>query len=262
MEHLTDDQLEGILSEQAGTPDHVAHCTMCRGMLAEARAIRARLRVAFETVHASHEFRERVREILHRHLPVEQMVAPAALGRQMSLLRRLWPAMAAAAVLMLAVVTVFYLLETPRAAAAQMELVTIHEHNLTPHGEFHTNADPEQLAEYLKNKLGFVPAMPSLGRGMALRGCCVTHFRNKPVGSYVVQTPQGSISVIVFTDKPESLGMQNTLHLAGRTYRAGTFAKCKMVVTRLNQYTYAAVGMVSHESLADLLSRLVPTNNG
>ena len=143
-----------------------------------------------------------------------------------------------------------------------MELITIHQQNLSPHEEFHASTDSQQLAEYFKNRLGFVPAMPRLNRGMDLRGCCVTHFRNKLVGSYVVQTPQGLVSIIVMTDKPESLGMQNTFHVAGRTYRAGTFAKCNMVAMRLNQYTYAAVGRVSHELLTDLLSRLVPADNG
>jgi hypothetical protein len=77
------------------------------------------------------------------------------------------------------------------------------------------------------------------------------------VGSYVVQTPQGVISVIVVNESSESLGMSDTVRLGDHTYNAGSFAMCKMVTLELDGYTYCAVGEVSHDLLAGLLEQLV-----
>ena len=92
---------------------------------------------------------------------------------------------------------------------------------------------------------------------MSLRGCCIAHFRDKPVGSYVVDTPRGTISIIVVTDSHGSLGMKDFIYRGEHTYMAGSFAKCEMVTVELDGYTYCAVGEVSREYLADLLEKLV-----
>jgi hypothetical protein len=149
---------------------------------------------------------------------------------------------------------------SPSAAeAAQRQLVNIHNHNLSPDHEFHSEAEPEKLAEYFKNKLGFSLLLPEPGRGLALRGCCVKHFRGRVVGSYVVDTPQGVMSVVVVTDKPESLGMSGgTFKKGPHTYWKSNFAMCDMVSVRIGDYTYCAVGEVSHDYLTELLTRLVP----
>jgi hypothetical protein len=146
----------------------------------------------------------------------------------------------------------------PAVVAAQAELVKIHEHNLSANHEFYSEADPEKLAEYFKTKLGFSPTMPRPGRGLALRGCCVRHFRGQVVGSYVVETPQGVMSIVVVTDRPESLGMGQKFQHGQYTFWKSSFAKCDMVTARLGDYSYCAVGEISHEYLTELLGRLMP----
>jgi len=170
-----------------------------------------------------------------------------------------WPA-AAAAVLVMAVILGIYVISPSPAMAARAELVKIHKHNLSAdhEHEFYSEADPEKLAEYFKNKLGFSPFMPVPSRGMALRGCCVRHFRGQIAGSYVVDTPQGVMSVVVVTDKPETLGMGGKFEHQGQVFWKSSFAKCDMVTVRLGDYSYCAVGEISHEYLTELLSRLMP----
>ncbi len=158
---------------------------------------------------------------------------------------------------MIAIPLSIYLATAETAGAAESELFQIYEHSVSPHTELYADADPAKLAEYLKGELGFQPAFPRLGSGMSLRGCCVTHFRNKPVGSYVVQTPRGVISLIVIKTESKSLGLKDKLQRGDHTYMAGSFAKCKMVASELGGYTYCAVGEVPQEFLADLLDQLV-----
>ncbi|MHC4744886.1 MAG: hypothetical protein ACYS8Z_23470, partial [Planctomycetota bacterium] len=170
-----------------------------------------------------------------------------------------WPTVAAAAAVLIILLPLMYFGSPSAAEAAQRQLVNIHNHNLSPDHEFHSEAEPEKLAEYFKNKLGFSLLLPEPGRGLALRGCCVKHFRGRVVGSYVVDTPQGVMSVVVVTDKPESLGMSGgTFKKGPHTYWKSNFAMCDMVSVRIGDYTYCAVGEVSHDYLTELLTRLVP----
>lgn len=64
-----------------------------------------------------------------------------------------------------------------------------------------------------------MPNMPRLGAGMALRGCCVAHFRNRPNGTYVLDTDRGIMSIIVLKDHPKSLGFAEQTTYRGRPYR-------------------------------------------
>ncbi len=66
------------------------------------------------------------------------------------------------------------------------------------------------------------------------------------------------MSVVVVTDKPETLGMGDKFERQGRVFWKSSFAKCDMVTVRLGDYSYCAVGEVSHEYLTDLLNRLIP----
>jgi hypothetical protein len=168
-----------------------------------------------------------------------------------------WPAVAAA-VLVIGTILGIYVIRPSPAAAAHAALVRIHRHNLSPNHEFYSEADPKKLAEYFKNNLGFSPSMPRPAQGLALRGCCVRHFRGQIVGSYVVETPEGVMSVVVVTDRPESLGMGRKFQRAGRTFWESSFAKCDMVTVRLGDVSYCAVGETSHEYLTELLSQLIP----
>ena len=259
MNHLNDGQFEDILQGEETDLTHLRQCQDCRDRLAEKKAIAARLRSAFGSIQAGPDLADRIRSQLHATAtptitdqPV-QRVLPSRHHWQ------LWPAFAAAAAILIVLVPLSLYFGMPSAArAAQAELVKIHNHNLSPDHEFYSETEPGKLAEYFKSKLGFNPRLPELGHGMALRGCCVKHFRGKVVGSYVVDTPQGVMSVVVATDKPESLGIRGKFKKGQHTYWKSSFAKCDMVSVRIGDYSYCAVGEISHEYLTELLSRLIP----
>ena len=262
MNHLSDEQLEEVLQGWAPEPDHVACCQQCRTRLEEQRAIRTRLRSAFASVRADNGLIDSIRSSLR---PTEAAAAPCDLERSKPVRRvrrLLWPALAAAAVLVIGLPLGLYLVWPGQAAAAEGELWEIHQHGRSSHTDLYVHADPEEVAAYLHDKLGFRPAFPRLGVGMALRGCCVAHFRKKPAGSYVVDTDRGVISIIVVTEKKQVLGLTGSTEYKGRTYAAGSYRKCRMVAIELQGYTYCAVGEVPYAFLAELLDRLGLSDEG
>lgn len=257
MKHLNDEQLDDILQDRAPEPDHLARCQSCRDRLAERRAVRARLRSAFASVRASEELAERIRRYVGQAATGGPPGVAPGPGRTIRLQRWLVPVTAAAAVFLMGAVALYLFTRPEPAMGAQAELAQIHRDGQSPHTELYSDADPKALAAHLKDRLGFSPAVPKLGAGMSLRGCCVAHFRDQPVGSYVVDTPRGAISVIVVTQAPESLGMKRTVRRGAHSYMAGSFARCNMVTSVLGGYTYCAVGEVPTDMLADLLEQLV-----
>jgi hypothetical protein len=250
MTHLADDQFEDIVQGRAAEPAHVAECPACRARLAEQRAICARLRASFALVHADAALAERLRGAGD----LRAAAGHARPSKVHHLSRFAWATLAAAAaVILIAVPAVIYLTTANPASAAQAELVKIHAGNLAPHHEFFTEADPAKLADYLKTQLGFEPAAPRVGQGMAIRGCCLAHFKGEHVGSYVVDTPRGPISIIVMPQAPEALGMHEKLQAGGKTFWADSFARNSMVAVRIGNYTYCAVGEVPHDLLTQIL---------
>ncbi len=258
MNHLTEEQFEDIIQGILPEPEHLTDCDRCKELLAEKIAIAGRLRSAFVSVKPDERLANSIRmQLTNKAAPKPTQFVKGSSNIRFQ--RIAWPA-AAAAVLVVAVILAVYVISPPSAMAARAELVKIHNHNLSAdhEHEFYSEADPEKLAEYFKSKLGFSPSMPVPSQGMALRGCCVRHFRGQVVGSYVVDTPQGVISVVVVTDKPETLGMGGKFEHQGRVFWKSSFAKCDMVTVRLGDYSYCAVGEISHEYLTELLSRLMP----
>jgi hypothetical protein len=252
MEHLADQQLEQILAGAAPESPHLEECELCQGRLSEFRAIRQRLRVAFSSVHADDKLLQRVRSRLNA--PSSDAAAPKRAAWQIR--RIFWRAGAAAAALLLITIPI-YLATSKMASAAESELFKIYQHSVSDHTGPYTDADPKKLAEYLKSDLGFKPGSEASKSEMVLRECCVAHFSSQPVGSYVVQTSRGAISLIVIKERSKSLGLKDELRRGNHTYMSGSYAKCKMVTSELNGYTYCAVGEVSHAFLADLLDQLV-----
>lgn len=257
MNHLTDEEFEDAMRDGAAAPPHVEECPLCKDRIAEMRAVRGRLRTAFASVRGGDELIERVRSGLRDAAGEPTSASPGGPAKVLRGRRMRWPAFAAAAaVLIVAVPLGMHVLSTE---PAQAELVRIHEHSISPHREIFASADPNQLAVYLKDKLGFTPAVPRLRQGMTLRGCCVNHFRGRIAGSYVVDTPRGVLSIIVVTDTPESLGMVAESRGEAGTLWTGSFARCQIAAVRLHGYSYCAVGEVSRELLTELLDRLVPS---
>ncbi len=264
MNHLTNEQLEDIMQGQDIDLTHLNQCQDCRDSLAEKQAIAARLRSAFASVKADDGLADRIRDQINKNSKNTETAESIQHTWTTRLHHKIWPALTAAAAIFVVLVPLsMYVLTPATATAAQAELVMIHQQNLGSHREFYNDADTEKLAEYFKDKLGFAPAFPCTGQGMAIRGCCLAHFKGQTVGSYVVDTPKGIISVIAVTDTPKQMGMT---HMPGKkgyeqSLWKGSYAQCNMVTVRLGDYSYCAIGEVSeisHKYLRDLLSRLLP----
>ncbi len=268
MNHLTNEQFEDIMQGNDIDLTHLDQCQDCRDSLAEKQAIAARLRSAFASVKADAGLADRIRCQINQSSETAENVKSIQHTWSTRLHHKLWPALATAAAIFVVLVPLsFYVMMPSAATAAQAELVMIHQQNLSPHREFYNNVDPEKLAEYFKDKLGFTPAFPCTGpctgQGMTIRGCCIAHFKGQIVGSYIVDTPKGIISVVVVTDAPKEMGMT---HIPGKTgYEQSlwksSYAQCNMVTVRLGDYSYCAIGeisKISHKYLKGLLNRLLP----
>jgi len=264
MNHLTNEQFEDIMQGNDIDLTHLNQCRDCQDRLAEKQAIAARLHSAFASVKADAGLADRIRCQIKQNSEIADSAKSIQQTWTTRLHHKLWPALtAAAAILVVLMLLSFYVMTPPAAKAAQAELVMIHQQNLGPHREFYRDTNPEKLAEYFKDKLGFTPAFPCTGQGMEIRGCCVAHFKGQIVGSYVVDTPRGIISIITVTDTPKQMGMT---HMPGKkgyeqSFWKSSYAQCNMVTVRLGGYSYCAIGEISeisHECLRDLLSRLLP----
>jgi hypothetical protein len=256
MNHLTDEQFEQIMKGKEVGAEHLGSCLLCQARLQEKRALANRLRSAFGNVKPAEELIQNIR----RQINIAASAKSA--GKSMFNLHLNWRAWTAAvssvAAVLVLVSMIVYLSAPSQAAAAQAELVKIHQNNLSGNHEFHSEADPEKLAAYFKEKLGFNPRLPEPDQGLALIGCCVRHFQGQIVGSYVVDTSEGVMSVVIVTDTPESLGIASKFKYGEYTFWKSVFAKCDMVSVRIGDYTYCAVGEISYEYLTDLLSKLLP----
>ena len=259
MKHLTDEQLEQIMGGYELEPDHLKSCQLCRTRLTEMRGLASRLSTAFESIKPEQELLNSIRTEI-----AQADTEGKGISQNIFDLRRHWRGWAtgiSAAAAMMVLIPLLMMQASYQPAMAierQAEIAHIHEENLSGDHEFHSESEPEKLAAYFNEKLGFDLRIPKAGQGLKLRGCCVRHFQGKVVGSYVVDTPEGVISIVVVTDKAKSLGIGDKFTRDGHTYWKSAFAKCDMVSVRIGDYTYCAVGEISHEYLTNLLSKLIP----
>ena len=249
---MTDDQIEQSLMTPGHGGEHLASCAECRERLQEARALRGRVRSAFASVRADEALRG---DVLGALRAAER---GGSRGRVYRFARLAGPRVAAAAVVaVMSVLLVMHLGSPQNAVAASAELAQIHQGNLLSHVGLHGVSDAETVAAFFRSELGFEPALPQIGAGMALRGCCVAHFRNRPVGSYVLETDRGVVSVIVLRDKVETLKLGGTVGSHGRNYHRGTFARNTLVAAETGGYTYCIVGEADAVWMADILDSLL-----
>ncbi len=264
MNHLTNEQFEDIMQGNDIDLTHLNQCQDCQDKLAEKQAIAARLHSAFMSVKADEGLADQILSQINQNSKTAETAKSIQHTWTTRLHHKLWPALAAAAAIFVVLVPLsMYVLTPSTAKAAQAELVMIHQQNLGPHREFYNDTDPEKMAEYFKDKLGFTPAFPCTGQGMAIQGCCIAHFKGQIVGSYVVDTPRGVISVIVVTDTPKQMGMTRMSEKTGykQSLWKSSYAHCNMVTVRLDDYSYCAIGeisKISHKYLKNLLNRLLP----
>ena len=213
-------------------------------------AMRERLRRAFTPIHAPDELSEKVKRTLRVRIQPADKTKPA---HHIASRWRYWMPAAAAVLLVFLIIVAF----APSSAMAAPELAQIHYRNLDHDHMFFAESDPVQLAGYFRRNLGFHPLFPKNGQGLALRGCCVQHFRGKQVGSYVVDTPDGVISIIVVPDTLRQLGMKGAFTMSGHQFGTSAFATNNMAAVRIGQFTYCAVGKIPHEYLTRVLVQLL-----
>jgi len=146
-----------------------------------------------------------------------------------------------------------------QATAAQPELAGIHDEFLqhdAGDNRFLDSDDPAALAAFLERKLGAAPMFPKPSGKMAVKCCCKTKFRGRAVGSYLLTTPEGPVSVVAVSDSLESLGLKCQVQRGARLYRACKYGDCNIVAYRLGAYTYCATGRTKRETLLAVLDRL------
>lgn len=256
MDHLSEIELEELIADGSGDAGHIhlTGCALCRERLAEKRAIARRLRDAFEGIHAPASLGARIGLAGRASDRLEDGAVRQATQQRGAGRRSLAAAISAAAALIVAIPLLFYL-TTPSTAIA--DLANIHSHNLSESGGFISETDPEMLAAYFKEHLGFNPRLPEPNHGLRLRGCCVRHFQGDIAGSYVVATADGIMSIIVVRRAPQSMGMTERIDRGGHAYWRSAFATSNMVSVKIGDYSYCAVGEISHGYLEDLLSSLL-----
>ncbi len=258
MIHLTDEQFEDLMQGKDVRFAHLKDCIECRDRLSEKQDLASRLRLAFATVKPTEGLAERIR----RKLNVSSMrVKHTGERHLLNVLfqRRRWLSLAsAAAVLIIAIPLVFFLAEPSAAVAAKAELVKIHNDNLSAKHEFYNQTDPQKVADYFKSRLGVSPIILRSGQGQSLRGCCLCRFRGQIVGSYVLETPQGMMSIVIVRERPQALGMERKFRIGDRVFWSSSFAEHKLVIIRIGQYSYCAVGKGPDSHLTELLTQLVP----
>jgi anti-sigma factor RsiW len=257
MRHLTDEQFEEILAGRGAEPEHLKACLPCRTELTQRRAVRDRLVKAFESVRAGDALAARVRKALDARMT--ESARPATSVSPALYHRRLFPWLAAAAAILIGLVPAGLFLSTAaQARAAQVELTQIHQANLGNQEGLFASQDPNAVTAYFRDRMGYSPALVEGSPSVKLRGCCVRQSGGRPVASYLIETPDGQVSIIVFEKTPQALGMKR---LRGWTYSemtvwAATCCCCNMAAVRMDGLTYYALGTVPHEALAEVLNRL------
>lgn len=248
MSHLTDEQFEDLLQGTLPEPEHLRNCAVCQTQLEERRALKARLGAAFASVQAGSGLRER--------LLVATVSAPTSPPRTVRLHhhRRLWSMLAAAAVIILCVLP-FGLFKSgsSQAYADQLALSEIHHLSLQNPEKLFRDDDPNRLANHMEQTSGQRPVMLKPCDKLLVCGGRSCSFKGRKVPTYMVESPEGRVSVVVIEETPEQLGLK---HQPALGCWIATCKDCSIGALRLGDNTYYAVGGVSHEILAGVLNQL------
>jgi hypothetical protein len=255
MTHLTDEQIESILQGESLKTDHLNSCELCQSRLKEKQALATRLKTAFAGVVPSEMLAQKIRSQSASNAPTEHMPNAPRIVNVTHRWRK-WAATlsSVAAILVVGLLLRVTLTPTPVYAA----LVELHQYNLSEGLNYLPQTDPNVLAKHFQKELGFNPRLPEMGHGLQLRGCCIKHFKGNVVGSYVVDTPKGVISIVAVQDEPAAMDMKIRSKARGHTYFHSQFAKCDMIAVRIEDYTYCGIGEVSPDYLQTLLEKLMP----
>lgn len=252
---LTDEQFEAIL---AGTQDEPADLSEDeRLQLAEASAVRGRLRAAFSSVTAGERLGERIGAALRAQADGQTARSRKPPRRAIRLSWRLAPIGVAAAALV--AVALLFNFTADRAAASPAELARIHNDNLAAGGEFLTTASGTRAAEHLTSRLGFTPRICPTDERTTLIGCSVVEFHGRRTATYLLAVGGRKVSVIVTAETPKEMHLPCGCG-CGITdcacYHTGRCGEDNIVSIRLGDYSYNAVGAAPPETLKGILARL------
>jgi len=250
---LTDEQIESILARTE--PELADLDRNDHQRLAEARAVRDRLKSAFASTIAGASLAERISASL-KTPPARSPRDAGRRRRAIWLTRHLVPvAAAAAAVFVVAVVLEFGAEPAPGPA----ELVRIHNDNLTAAGQFVAEADADRIAEHFREHLGFAPRICPHDEHTALKGGCVARFRGRKAATYLLAADDREISVVVTDEPPDAMGLTCKCGCGMaecRCFHTGQCSGCNIVSVRIAGHSYTAVGAAPPEQLKDILARL------
>jgi hypothetical protein len=243
---LTPEQFEDILSGQTPQGDNLDAEDIAR--LEEARAMRARLRTAFDSTHATDSLADKIRTSLNS--------TPASRRKVIRFPMRFLPAAAAAALLIL--VPVLYSVLGPEPAlAGTVQLANVHKVNLTTPEGFRATGDCEEIKAYFKRKLGFTPKLLKQCPQLEIVGCNVAKVQGKMVATYVVQLDNAKASIIVTEDWPKKLGLGcgcGQPHC--KCVHNGQCGEFSIASVRIGERSYSVVGKLPAESLRAVLESL------
>lgn len=217
--HLTDEQFEEALQGVRPHAEHLAGCEECRQLLAQRQALRLRLQKSFAAVALPLSMADRISRLIAGQGAAAMTATTTPPTARRVVFR--WPAMAAAAAILIAAVTVGFVIWSPQPAnAAQAQLVRIHQANLSGQAHMFASSQPEQLREYLRSNMKDSIPIINPTQGMKLQGCCVARFNDKDAASYLVQTDQGAVSIIILDESPQALGMKQSTTPEGLAFWA------------------------------------------
>jgi hypothetical protein len=258
--HLTDEQFEDVLRSPGSHAEHLAACEDCRRVLGEHEALRLRLQRGFASVMVPQGLVDRIAAQAHGQAQRGQNIGLGPNSGGSPRIRRpyfifRWPVMAAAAAILIAAVTIGFMIWSPQSAnAAQSQLVRIHQANLSGEARMFASGEPGQLKEYLQSQMKESIPIVNPSQGMKLQGCCVARFKDKDAASYLVKTDQGSVSIIILKESPQALGMKQ---MAAPDFWSAASDNCNMAAAHCPcGHFFYAVGEAPTSTLVNVLAQV------
>ena len=243
---------------EGAVANHLADCSACRERVAAAKAIRSRLQANFSAVAAPATLVGRIRELtVDSRSPTQRVrLAPRLLHH--------WGRWAIAASLVLGVSGIVFMhLHQPAEAAASQatrELVTLHEANLSAHGDMAHHGSHDQSEAYLSDQLGFAVSVPRDQGELRVKGCCVSRLLGRPAGNMIVDGPNGKITLIVSEVKADELEAKAQIVRGGRKFLVCQMKEFCTVAVQQGRLIYCAVGKDRPDDLVDVLVKVLDQN--
>ncbi len=226
------------------------------------RALRRRIRGAFESQRPGIGLFVRVQSTVS----AAGAASPREHGEVVLRFPR-WGVVASAAAMVLMVLSAVYLLAPdPQApvSAGQGKIaqaVLAHIHTETSSHPTHPSSDWSDVRGYLAEQTGIRPRKVS-GSSLQLVGGSRTEFMGEAAASYVFQTPEGPLTVVVMRTSPEKLNFDHCRRIHAGQFWACGFRDSRMVAVRVGDLTYCAIGKFDHDRLSELLRPLLtPTSS-